>query len=104
MDLHDVVVIDMDLNLYVAAEILKDTYVATDVDFDVPSVDSFTIILVEDLYALDVSTIMDLMSHDVSDRVCDLDIVVDLVFMYKDAIMDDRDDKLQRLLVEHYDF
>ena len=33
MDLHDVVVADMDLNLYVAVEMLKDTYIVTHEDF-----------------------------------------------------------------------
>ena len=54
-------------------------------------------IFVMDLY---VATNMDLSSY-VVDWVCDLDIVVDLVFMYEDDVMDDYDDNLQ---MEHYDF
>ena len=34
MDLHDVVISDMDLNLYVVSKVLKDMEVITNVDFD----------------------------------------------------------------------
>lgn len=104
VDLHDVVVTDMDLNLYVVGEMLKDTDVVTNVDFhdvvDLYVVGGMNIHVVSfmDLY---VSAIMDLNSYVVANGVCDLDIVVDLVFMYEDDVMDDGDDKLQ---MEHYDF
>ena len=47
---------------------------------------------------------MDLSSYVVAGWVYDLDIVANLVFKYKDIIMVVYDDKLQRLLVEHFGF
>lgn len=59
--------------------------------------------MVEVLHVLYAATIMDLSSYIIVGWTCDLDIVADLVFMYED-VMNVCDDKLQRLLMQHYDF
>lgn len=81
LDLQDFVVANIDLNLYVTVEILKDMDVITDVDIN----DAYNFHVVGEMNIFTIFiTIMDMSSYVVSDWVCDLDIVVDLVFMYED--------------------
>ena len=115
--LHDVVVVDMDMNLHVVVEMLKDMEVTTNVNFDdaiglrvarrmnmytimsmddiglllhILDMDSFTIDLMEDSYVMDLYAfiMVDLSLYIFNDRVGDLDIVANLVFMYEDDATD----------------